>query len=124
MIESWKAALRVATPEVKLWVSTPEVGEVLKARLPSTMQHPRALLTVLEGLALWAGRPICAAFVADDLCRSWFDSGLFGDELWPGPSPLVRFELVHPARRGAGRIRGMGEFGRGPHRPGARSSAG
>lgn len=115
MNESWKAALRVATPELKLWVCTPEIGEILKARLPSAMQHPRALLTLLEGLALWAGKPLDAAFVADGLCRSWFDSGLFGDELWPAPSPLVRFELVPPDRR-AVRIRGMGEFRNGSGR--------
>lgn len=109
MTGSWRAAMRVATPEVKLWVRTPDSGEVLKARLPSAMRHPRALLTLLEGLALWAGRPIDAAFVADALCRSWFDSGLFGDELFPAASPLVRFELVRPDHRGV-RIRGMGEF--------------
>src|SRR5437868_5151022 len=110
MSGEWRAAMRGATPEVRLSVRTPDNGEILKARLPSAMQHPRALLTLLEALALWAGKPIDAAFVADALCRSWFDSGLFGDELWPGPSPLVRFELVVPGKR-VGRIRGMGEFG-------------
>jgi hypothetical protein len=34
---------------------------------------------------------------------------LFGDELWPGESALVRFELVPRGRRG-GRLSGVGDF--------------
>jgi hypothetical protein len=101
--------MRVCTPEVKIWAGAPRRGDLVKARLPIEMRHPRALLTLLEGLALWAGHPIDAAFVADAACRTWFDSGLLGDELWPGASALVKFELVPPVRREV-RVRGMGEF--------------
>jgi hypothetical protein len=31
---------------------------VLKARLPDAPQHPRALETLAEGVALWCGRPL------------------------------------------------------------------
>jgi hypothetical protein len=46
---------------------------VLKARLPDVPQHPRALETLAEGVALWCGRPLYVALgVADEdaLCVS------------------------------------------------------
>jgi hypothetical protein len=36
------------------------------------------------------------------------DSTLFGDELWPGESPLVRFEVAVPGCRK--RLPGLGDF--------------
>jgi len=36
-------------------------GTVLKARLPDPPQHPRALETLAEGIALWWGRPLYVA---------------------------------------------------------------
>jgi hypothetical protein len=36
----------------------------LKARLPAAVQHPRAVPTLLEALALWAGVKVHAAIVA------------------------------------------------------------
>jgi hypothetical protein len=40
---------------------------VLKARLPDVPQHPRALETLAEGVALWCGRPLYVALgVADE----------------------------------------------------------
>ena len=48
-------------------------GTVLKARLPDPPEHPRALETLAEGIALWYGRPLyCALGVADEdaLCVS------------------------------------------------------
>lgn len=38
---------------------------VLKARLSATAQHPRALPTLLEALAMWQGMPVRAVVVAD-----------------------------------------------------------
>ena len=38
---------------------------VLKARLSATAQHPRALPTLLEALAMWQGTAVRAAIVAD-----------------------------------------------------------
>lgn len=46
---------------------------VLKARLPDAPQHPRALETLAEGVALWCGRPLYVALgvaAEDALCVS------------------------------------------------------
>ena len=68
-----------------LWMGVrpgPEITRILiqdphltvpKARLPDPPQHPRALETLAEGVALWCGRPLyCALGVAaeDSLCVS------------------------------------------------------
>ena len=70
--------------------------------------HPRALLTLLEGAALWSGHPLSVALSAADASTCWLGSGLFGDELWPGESPLVRFTVAVPACRK--RLSGLGDF--------------
>src|SRR4051812_36155225 len=94
MIREWSGALRVTTREASLLVEDEEQGDLLKARLPMPPRHPRALLTLLEGVALWRGQPIGVVLSAGDGSPAWLGSGLFGDELWPGESQLVRFSLV------------------------------
>src|SRR2546426_705077 len=69
--------------EVRLLVTEPEAGDLVKARQPIAPRYPPALLTHLEGLALWRGQPLGVVIIAADPSRSWFGSGLFGDELWP-----------------------------------------
>ena len=71
---------------------------------------PIVLLTLLEGLSLWAGRPLCVALRVDERCRPWPGSTLFGDELWPAESPLVRFDLAPRASRRGRRLSGLGDF--------------
>jgi hypothetical protein len=83
-------------------------GDLLKARLPGRPPHPRALLTLLEGLALWSGHPMCTVISAACDAAPTPDSILFGDELWPGESPLVRFEVAIPGCRK--RLPGLGDF--------------
>ena len=56
-MRDWKAVLQVTRSSALLLV-TSEVGDVLKARLPLSPSHPRALLTLLEGLSLWDGEPL------------------------------------------------------------------
>ena len=46
--------MRVCEADLQLLVMSPE-GDVLKAKLPHRSEHPRALMTVLEGLAMWQG---------------------------------------------------------------------
>ncbi len=58
--------LSVTPNEVQLLVQSNERGDLLKARLPARAHHPRALLTKLEGVALWSGGPLCAAISADE----------------------------------------------------------
>lgn len=108
MLRSWQCSLRVTQHQTKLLLSAPE-GDLLKARLDSHPCHPRALLTLLEGLSLWCGEPLRVALSADERFRALLPSTLFGDELWPGESPLVRFDIVYPVRRRA-RLEGLGDF--------------
>ena len=114
-------SLRLGTDTVKLLV-TDSNGDRLKARLPIRAEHPRALLTLLEGLALWSGHlPLCAATsVAATAPRSAV-AALFGADLWPTESTLVRFDLLEP-REPHHRIRGLGDF-RSAHRDLAGRSA-
>jgi hypothetical protein len=104
--------VRVTTHDVKVLVLDQEQGDLLKARLPLEAQHPRALLTLLEGLALWRGQPlpvVVSAASAADRRPCWSGSGLFGDELWPGESQLVRYEVEGRASRPR-RLVGLGDF--------------
>lgn len=91
--------LHVTQHEVQLLIIHPEPGDMLKA-----------LLTLLEGLSLWAGHPLCVALRVDESCRSWPGSTLLGDELCPAESPLVRFEVAQPDRRRVRRLSGLGDF--------------
>ena len=112
MMRAWKGSVRATTREVKVLVVDPQRGDLLKARLPLTAQHPRALLTLLEGVALWRGQPlqvVVSAASADDGRPCWCGSGLFGDELWPAESQLVHYEVGGRARR-PGRLVGLGDF--------------
>lgn len=106
---TWTCKLAVTRNEVQLLVRSSEGGDVLKARLqPPQPRQPPALLTILEGVALWSGSPPCAAVSADESAQRGCALGLFGDEAWQAESPLVRFE---PAGRGSRRVlRGMGDF--------------
>lgn len=109
MIGPWKSTLRITSTQTHLLVTDRELGDILKARLPMNPRHPRALLTLLEGLALWRGQPLISVISAGDGYPPWIGSGLFGDDLWPGESQLVRFEVAprDPRKR---RLRGLGDF--------------
>lgn len=106
-MRDWKPVLRVTPRHVMLLVSD-ETGDVLKARLPLSPRHPRALLTLLEGLSLWSGE-VLSVVVSVAESSDWVGSGLFGDELFPAESPLVQFRV---GRRGCReqRLRGVADF--------------
>lgn len=108
MNRAWTGSLRVTAREASLLVRDEEQGDLLKARLPMAPRHPRALLTLVEGLALWRGEPMLIVLSATDPSAPWLGSDLFGDELWPGESPLVRFTLAVPVPRR--RLPGVGDF--------------
>lgn len=116
MLRSWRCNLRVTHRQTTLLLSAPE-GDLLKARLDTQPCHPRALLTLLEGLSLWSGEPLSVALTVDERCHGLLPSTLFGDELWPGESALVRFEVAPHVRRRA-RLAGLGDFSK--ERRGAR----
>ncbi len=102
------AQLRITISEARLRCTSPDWGDVLKARLPLRPCHPRALLTLSEGLSLWSGSPLNVVIAAERGSPSWHESGLFGDELWPGESLLVRYEVGGHGR--PKRLRGLGDF--------------
>jgi len=96
--------------EVRLLVLNPYNEPLLKARLPSNPAHPRAAITLLEGLALWSGHPLS---VAVGVTAS--SAGLIDVLLPQGPawcSPLVELIPVDgpSRRRRAGRLDGLGDF--------------
>ena len=106
----WKTILGVTHEAVRVLVISAEGEDVLKAHLPANPDHPRALLTVLEGLALWHGTPLCAVISADIPVSHSLGLGPFGDlDNWPSDSALVHFEFAIPARGGR-RLSGFGSF--------------
>src|SRR5271157_5531369 len=90
----WPTMLRIGGKELKLLVTSPEGEDLLKARLPVRPPHPRALLTLLEGVALWSGEPVLAVISAGAHRDAWLGSEEWGDDLWPTESQLVHFDYV------------------------------
>ena len=110
---AWRTTLQVLPRRtLRLLVSDAEGNDLLKAQL-SDPEHPRAMLTVLEGLALWCGKPLDVVICADVPVDHSLGLGTFSDldDGWPEQSALVHFEFREPRRRGR-RIPGIGEFGR------------
>jgi hypothetical protein len=104
----WPTTLRIGDPELKLLVTSPEGDDLLKARLPRQTRHPRALLTLLEGVALWSGEPLYAVISAGPHRDDWLGSETWGDDLWPAESALVHFDFALP--RAHRPLRGVGDF--------------
>lgn len=107
MLRPWRCILRVTQDHTKLLLSCPQ-GDLLKAQLDTRPNHPRALLTLLEGLSLWAGEPLPVALSVDEHCDDSLPS-LLGDGGWPGDSQLVRFDVAYRAHRQV-RLPGLGDF--------------
>lgn len=107
-MKRWTSCLKIHRGMVRLLVQDPHVGDVLKASLPPQTHHPRALLTLLEGLALYQGAPLSTVISVEPSCQLSRLAGLLGDELWPSESQLVRFDIVAPGRRR--RLAGLGSF--------------
>ena len=97
MFRPWHCTLQVTLKAATLLVRDGN-RDLLKARFEPHCSHPRALLTLLEGISLWQGKPLCVALSVADECLMGRCSTLFGDELWPGESQLVQFDIVQRAR--------------------------
>ncbi len=85
---------------------------LLKARLTSAPEHPRALATLLEALALWQGAPVRAALAVGDE-EPWCDMSRFHVGFADfGGMPLYSLDVVSRLRRPRRRddVRGMGDF--------------
>jgi len=79
----WKTADEPTLRSTKLLVMDPDGNELMKAMLPPFPQHSRALLTLLEGLALWAGHPLTVVISAGPALPQHVAEALFG----AGPLP-------------------------------------
>lgn len=111
-MESWRTKVEVTAQAVKVLV-TRGPDKLVRARLPLHCGHPRALLTLIEGLALWCGEPLIAVIAAavpseaDVPGLGWCDD--LGSGPWPEESALVRYQFAVPAGR-ALRVGGPEDF--------------
>lgn len=92
-------------PETTRLLLTDWEGEVLRAALPRAPSHPRAAPTLLEGLALWMGRPLSVVLCAADLDGSYVP-GLSDDFGIGARTVHFEVEVIDPTRR----PRGLGPF--------------
>lgn len=108
----WTPLLEVTPTSVRLLVLSAEGDELVKAQLPHRADHPRALLVMLEGLALYSGKALCVAISADVSIEPSLGLGSFPDlgESWPAASALVSFHFVPPPP--GRRLAGVGDFRR------------
>lgn len=87
---------------------------ILKARLPASVRHARAVPTLLEALALWQGSPARAAVVVggtDDSSATRLSLDAWTSLVGDG-SPLYSLEFVDGLRRRRHRdpLGGLGRF--------------
>lgn len=96
-MSSWTTQIQVTRETIGVRVRDASGNDLVRAALPRSPQHPRAVLTLLEGLALWAGEELC---VATSVASSAGPSPDVWDG-WPFASVLVRFEFPpsHGRRR-------------------------
>jgi hypothetical protein len=106
----WPTTLWIGAEELKILVRNAQDDDLLKARLPIRPRHPRSLLTLLEGLALWSGEPLYAVISAGKRRDDWLGYEVWGEELWPTESQLVQFDLAGPRLRARRTLRGLGDF--------------
>jgi hypothetical protein len=106
----WPTTIRL-DQDLRLLVTDPQGTDQIKARLPLRPKHPRALLTLLEGVALYSGEPLYAVISAGNHPDDWLGCETWGEDLWPAESPLVQFDFVTPRASRPGRpLRGVGDF--------------
>lgn len=82
---------------------------LLKARLSAHPAHPRALITVLEGLALWSGHSLPVAVGVNARSAYYIEDLLPDGPAWT--SPMVDLHLVdHPRPKRRTRLDGVGDL--------------
>ena len=98
-IRGWHAMVEVQPNTIWVWVSGSTGRDMLRAALPREPGHYRALLTMLEGLALWSGARLDVVIGADHpVCDSLGLGRCGADESWPEESALVTCLFRQPAR--------------------------
>ncbi len=110
---TWNPLMEVLPKSIRVLMVSEEGDELLKAELPGHSRHPRALLAIFEGLALYSGSPLCVAISADNPVDNSLGLGFFTDleDRWPEESALVKFVFLVPPARGR-RLGGVGDFRR------------
>lgn len=89
---------------------------ILKAHLSLRPSSPRAVVALLEAIALWEGLPVRAALVVEDSSTASTSTSLYQDTfaIFGDETPLYSLQWV-PCSGGVRRRRGglsrMGEFG-------------
>lgn len=84
--------------ETRVLATAGPTETILKARLSATAQHPRAVPTLLEALAMWQGTAVRAVVVVDEpeaSCATRLGLDFGADFVG---APLYRLEYV-PRRR-------------------------
>jgi len=105
---SWMSSIYLRPSHALLLLTCPHSQrELLRARLP-TPRHPRALLSLLESLALWQGAGLRTAVFVEQ-SSSGFEESLFGPLVMEA-SALVEFELCCGRAERVKRLRGVGDF--------------
>jgi hypothetical protein len=111
MTDIWMAISPGATATRVIAMAGPS-ETILKARLPLEPQHPRALATLLEAIALWQGQKVRAALFAKDQ-DGVSDSSLFRAAFADVGGPLYSLDWLPAVRRARKRHRdldGVGDF--------------
>ena len=108
-MDPWTTMIQLTPRTTRLLLLDEDRNELLKAVLPTFPHHPRALLTCLEGLALWSGQTLHAVISAASAVDRYSVEAHFGDGLLPIDSALVRFDYPAPGRRRR-TIAGVGDF--------------
>ena len=112
MTETLWAALAPTLSATRVIVTRGPHEAILKANLRTDPHHHRALATFLEALALWEGRAVRAALVADEHTTS-SGSSLFREcAVEPEAGPLFTLDVVWDRNRRRTRdgLSGLGDF--------------
>jgi len=89
----WLARVEITPEVVHIRVTEFEHGPVFDAELCNPPLHPRALVFVLEGLALWVGTRLSVVICAEEPAHPSLGLGVREDE-WPFDNPLLDFTFV------------------------------
>ena len=93
--------------DVRVLVTDGPGDTLLKARLSLPPRHPRAVLCLMEAVALWEGRKVHGVLAVDGSSRSWSSFGL--DALGFEDTPLYSLDFAVKGRRRR-EIAGLGDF--------------
>jgi hypothetical protein len=105
----WPTMVRIGAEDLKLLVTSAQGNDQIKARLPLRPPHPRALLTLLEGVVLFSGEPLYVVPSAGSHRDDWL-----GCEAWAricGPPRVRSFTSTSRSPPRVRRtLRGVGDF--------------